>query len=128
MDNKTCPKCNGPLEEGEIGGGHYLIWARKLSPLSGAYSGETIASTPAVTARLNGKRCEKCKMIIIDYSSTSPEIERSKLHVFLLLAVILLMMIISELIGASVLQFAILILIISALLLYFGVQYSMTQK
>lgn len=67
MDLENCPKCNNPLEKGEIGAGHWIIWAKKLKWYSSAFAGERITMKPFQTAHIPAFRCTHCRMIIFDY-------------------------------------------------------------
>ena len=67
MTSDTCPKCNSPLEEGNIGAAQYLIWGKKLKWYSHAFSGERIAFKPFRTVYVKAQRCPHCRIILFEY-------------------------------------------------------------
>ena len=67
MEFDKCPKCDTPLEKGELGAAHYIIWGKKLGWYSNALSGERIAFKPYRNVHLKALRCQKCRIVLFEY-------------------------------------------------------------
>jgi hypothetical protein len=67
MISARCPYCHDILENGEIAAAHWIIWTKKARWYTTMFGGSPIKISPYRTAHINGKRCVKCRKIIVEY-------------------------------------------------------------
>jgi len=59
---ELCPTCDGKLEEGDLGSLTSLWWINESLDVR-----EQLEDTSFKGARLQGQRCTKCRLIILEY-------------------------------------------------------------